>query len=359
MRITGLFFIAFMLVFGFPNEILAKPPSKDMYARAKGLYDAKRYTEAAAALGELYLSDPDPWLLQKQALCFESMGQWEDALDAYAKIVKNHPNMEEKLRVLVVQAQNRIENLLERPVGISIVASVPGASVRIEDKVGESPFLVELKRGIYAADISAPGYHTARIEFNAQSQGQVVTASLTPILVEIVLNHGSFDGDVTVTLDGQVPAGLVQQSDRVVRFIAAPGERRVTCQDRVGRRVDLVLKLQDSDATVNARCEPPHRHESWPAWVVLGSGVAALAVGTGLGIDAIVKQAEADSSSRKHCEGCSAQQIVGWTVAGVGAAAVITSIFLFPDDEEALAWLPIPIPQATQPAPMWVWTSDF
>ncbi|NUN16028.1 MAG: tetratricopeptide repeat protein [Myxococcales bacterium] len=356
---TNVFFCVIVVLLSISNAAFAKPPSKDMYERAKGLYDSKRYIEAAAALGELYQADPDPWLLQKQALCYESMEQWDAALQVYNKVIQNHPNLDEKLRIFVVQAKARIENLLERPVSVSIVASLPGASVEVDGEVGVSPLVVELKRGVHVAKVSAPGHRAAQVEFDAQTQGQLITVTLAPIQIEVVLNHGAFDGDVAVTLDGQTPPGIVAQSDRVLRFVASPGTRRVVCENKAGQRAELVLMLADSDTSIQARCVPPKQAYSWPAWVVLGSGVATLAVGTGLGVDAIVKQEDADSSSRKHCEGCTTQQIVGWTLAGVGVAAVVTSIFLFPDDQESLAWLPVPLLQPTQPYSTWVWTHRF
>ena len=307
----------------------------DDYEQARILFEHKDFERALHILERLYERDHDPWLLQKQAQCYENMQRFEAALRVYRQILAQ-PTADADLLSLAKLSEGRIETMLAQPVEVTVVATAPGAELRIGDTTGPSPLVATLPRGRHEVEARAPGFRKAHQTFSLESPGQVVQVDLLPIVVSVVLRlRDASPTDVKVLLDGRnaeprpddaTPGALevrVPPGDHVLRCLRVDGAERST-----------LLRVPHDADLVRATCDFTPEPSALPAWLTLGAGLATTATGLGLAIDARILEGEASGSAAKQCQSCTEQEIAGWVLAGVGAAASVTSIFLFPSDRE-------------------------
>jgi len=132
-----------------------------LYGEAKGLFEGGEFSAAVEKLDAAYERYPDSNILVKTAQCYEKLLEPEAALERYEQALYLHRSGKRLTRVLLAKVETTIKALraeLERPVRVSVLCNVPGAEIRIDDRLHMAPVVTELPRGEHTVEATAEGW---------------------------------------------------------------------------------------------------------------------------------------------------------------------------------------------------------
>lgn len=226
---------------------------------------------------------------------------------------------------------------------VPLVVSAEGGGVgRVEldgELVGVTPWTGTTARGRHEVRVHGDGCDPAPKSVQAAADPLVLAFRCEPVQRDATLDVRSDSPGVRVVVD---------EATRGTTPLAAPirvtpGERRVLLEKpgHIAQRRSVVLSPGEHivlDVTLIAAEEEGGIHPAW-AWATLGTGAALALTGTGFlirhGVDLSRARGETDTHFADTVSPTNG--IIGGVTLGVGAALVVTSFFLWPDDDDAAA----------------------
>lgn len=340
-----------MTVTLWPGRLAAQTPEEReafrLYKESQSDLDAARWSEAIEKLDRAYRLFKMPHILVRKAEALYGLGQLEQALD----VLRSVEQPDAKLKARISELVARITKDLAEPVEVEIQTNVSDAEV-VVDQVEKflAPCTLRLTRGrhhfevrkggyepvVVERDIAGPETRTIRVTLREQ-RGRVVFATDLP----------SFDG-VVVRFDNLelVPKGREDAPNRTEAMEVRAGVHSVLCA-REGVTPYMRQIEVPADRTVEVVCllqAPPSRpsRRTW-AFVTLGTGAAMTAAGVGMVAWYYVKRGQnpgTDAAGNRYVFRDRHENIVGFTLMGLGVATAAASYFLFTSGSESAETAP-------------------
>jgi len=240
----------------------------------KGLHYQKKnnHQEAINYFDQALDLYPHPKVEFFKAQSLQEIGQLEDALAIYTRIVDDA-----KVKKYRDEIQAAIESLKRQlaPLKVTIATGqYTGADVYINGAIrGKTPLNLTLAKGTYQVRITKPGFHEVEQDLDVR-------------------------GTEALNLDISLTAVDVAPPKQIVRS------------------------------------EPPAADNTW-AWVALGTGIVSAGIGTAVLVRYFVDNSNARPETADHYADNvpATNAIIGGVVLSAGVGLMITSIFLFSDDE--------------------------
>ncbi|MCA9545472.1 MAG: PEGA domain-containing protein [Myxococcales bacterium] len=274
--------------------------AKDYSRRAAQAYKAKRFQEALELFKSANALVPHPNLEVNIGRSYEQLEQPENAM-IHCRLAMQAVDAPARTREAAQECVARLEPLLQNPQW-SIATTPEGAELRIDGKlVGRTPWEGPIPPGRRQVDAVKAGFAPAtRPIIVERGKPDRLTLVLTEAKVGGLLALDSIPDGASVTLDGEfigttpitgfvVPAGLHEIELNLVAHDPQRLRLRVEDGGLVQRTVTL-LSPEDA-ARVGKRPQ-------WPAWALMGSGIAAAGLGAWFGVNAINARQDADELAR-------------------------------------------------------------
>lgn len=335
LKLFGLLSLAFVL--------LAPPALADekedeafkLYQAAREDFERRDFAAAAEKLERAYELFPKGVILFKLGEAQEALGLIEEAHKSYVAVETDNRDMEKRVR----SAVRRVEGLLAKPVKLSVLSgAVTGARIFVDDADtgAVTPAVIEVSRGTHVIRVAKDGYQDFTKEGVVAKGIDTITvaATLKPLLgqVQIRMREGTFQ-NVSVQIDGKNVA-ISDPTSAVTESISVPmGRHDLVCSRPGSPRHYGVFRVNaNEELTVTCELEAaPTGGSSALAWTTLSAGVVAAGLGTYFLIS-YFDDVDFAESTNQRLE--SNKQIFGPVLIGVGVAAGVTSIFLFPSEPE-------------------------
>lgn len=334
-----------------PGLSLAATPSQTRKARKlsrKGAkaYKAKKYEAALKHFKAANRIVPHPNLDVNIGRTYEAMGQPDQAM-VHCKIALNAAGVPARTQAAAQTCVDRVTAQLARPT-LEIKTEPPGATVHIDGRpVGKTPWRGSTEPGRRQIDLERQGHKTVSHTVNAargqhyplaftlerEAVGGLLTVRSLPTLADVTLNGEPI---------GQTPIEQRQLvARRYVLQIRKPGYQTRTLPIAVqdGRELSHMVTLVANAPIDNGR-------PSWPAWTLLGTGVAVVGAGAFFGVQALGDREDADALARTSSDPNDADRYNGLlssmkdnrsasdALMVTGSAALVGALvyWLWPDD---------------------------
>ena len=337
-----LLFVACVGTLAAPPAAAQNPEDEafSLYQKARADFEQGNFKEALEKLTRAYKLFPQPVILLKKAEAHENLGQIEEAHAAYSAL------RDRKFKKNRKQALRRLDALLAKPVNISILTGqVTGAQIFLDgvDTGSLTPAVIEVTRGKHTLRIVKEGYPPyERNDFVAKGLDTVVLQIPLKALtgtVRVRLESGSYES-TRVRIDGK-PVPVPDPAATTSRALElTTGDHELVCE-RTGAPRHFSTFSLEADEERLLLCKFPTAEvvedgggSVVPAVITLVAGAAAAGVGTWLLISYFDDQEHADRNNLKLE---SSKQIVGPALIGVGVAAMVGSIFLWPSSSDSSA----------------------
>jgi tetratricopeptide (TPR) repeat protein len=145
-------------------------------------YNQGNYEKALEQFEEAYRLNPLPELLYNIGQCHERLGDYETAIESYAKYLKEHPDAED--RQAVEQKIKNIESKLAKT-GILLTVSEDGADIFVDDLlVATSPAgaAINTKPGTHELRVEKQGFQTVKMKVTVPAgHTQETQVTLVPV----------------------------------------------------------------------------------------------------------------------------------------------------------------------------------
>ncbi len=274
--------------------------AQDLSRRAAKAYREKRFQEALELFKSANDLVPHPNLEVNIGRSLEQLGQPEQAM-VHCRMAMQAPEAPARTREAAKACVGRLEPLLAHPV-CAILTAPDEAELRIDGKlVGRTPWEGPIAPGRRQVDVVKAGFApVTRQIIIERGQPQRLSLVLSQAKVGGVLALDSLPPGASVTLDGEfigttpitgfsMPAGLHQVELTLVGY--EPQALRIKIAD--GTLVQRAVTLLTPDDARAAGHRP-----QWPAWTMMGTGIAAAGLGAWFGVQAIDSRQAADRLAR-------------------------------------------------------------
>lgn len=293
----------FLTLFALPTHA---QPDEDAEAQARQLAKeagaAFRKGDFHVALAKFQAANglvPHPTLQVNIGRSFEKLGQWEDALTACREVLAA-PGLPESTANAAEECIERVAPHVQNPL-LEVRTGPPGASVMVDGvAVGKSPWTGTVQPGKRQIDVTLEGHRSVKQEVvAARGKREVVRLVLVPEAVGGVLAIRTVPEGASLILDGEIIGkspleGLGVKPGRFVLEVRLEGFEPVL----MSLAVDDGELVERDIALVPVGGGPVVKRPQWPAWVMMGSGVAAAGVGGLFGYFAVSDRQDADALAR-------------------------------------------------------------
>jgi tetratricopeptide (TPR) repeat protein len=298
-----------------PDAAGARQEAQSLLARGNEAARQGSYLEALDLFRKAYAAFPSPKIHFNLAETCHELGRLVEAFDHYEAFVRDVGR--EEMPEQWARARERINKLQGETATVQLQANVVGAQVNVDGRpAGETPLTRPLRL--------LPGPHTIVVT-RAGYERQVVELTL--------VGGGAASPRVKLLTEDEAAA-----SRRAYQELEA--RRRVT-QER--------LQREQEDA--RRKRERTRRALEVSGWTALGTGVALLAVGGGLGIGSRQESTKVDGAAagtpwtelQGHYDRARSFRDAAWAAAAVGAGIAIaggTLLYLGRRNREATGSAP-------------------
>ena len=321
-----------------PVRVGAQTPEENeaftLYRAAKIDMDALKFQDALTKLDQASRLFKMPQIIARQAECYEKMGEMERALDLYRKVQTEDP----KLRGKVEKSVADIVFELNKPVDLSIVPNVNDVEVTVDHvERFKAPCTIQVTRGEHTFDFRKSGYASLTEEkkiAGAAVQFYKVTLGEQAGRVVLLTDLDTFAGTLVRLDDREMsPTGLAGIPNRADPVKVRAGTHNLLCvKENLPPFMTTFEVAPDVTVEISCKLKPAEAKPIVPTWAAgttLGAGLAVAGVG-GVFLGLYLKdKKEYDDHPETYKSFSSNMHIVGYTLLGVGGAAIITSIVLF------------------------------
>lgn len=306
----------------------------------------KQYDVALARFLAAWKLVQHPNLAVNIGRTYEKLGDLEKGL-AFCRRALESPELPPRTQKAAAGCVARIRPQISAPV-FDVRSTPPGATVRVDGViVGKTPWRGEVAAGKRQVDINLDGFRSiTRTVFGATSKTESIRTVLVPSAVGGVISIISLPEGADVVLDGEVIGatpieGFGVPPKRYVMELRKAGYRPQVMPLLVkdGELVQREIALVADDGTVG------RRRPSWPAWTLMGTGLAVGATGGIFGWRALSAREDAHTLAissvdpadlpryRSHIDTMETSRTVSDTLIGVGSALVVGGLvwLLWPD----------------------------
>lgn len=299
MRVIALFFICLALPAHAQPDEDAEEQARQLAKEAGAAFRSGDFHVALARFQAANALVPHPTLQVNIGRSFEKLGQWEQALTACREVL-SAPGLPESTATAAEECIERVAPHVQDPV-VEVRTAPPGAAVMVDGvAVGASPWTGTVQPGKRQIDVTLEGHRPVKHELAAaRGKREVVRLVLVPESVGGVLAIRTVPEGATLTLDGEKIGespleGLGVKPGRFVLEVRLAGYEPVL----MSLAVDDGELVERDLALVPVGGKPVVHRPQWPAWLMMGSGVAAAGVGGLFGAFAVSDRQDADALAR-------------------------------------------------------------
>lgn len=234
---------------------------------------------------------------------YEKLGDLEKAL-AFCRRTLEAPELPPTTEQAATECVERIRPQISDPI-FDVRTTPPGATVRVDgQEKGKSPWRGEVRPGKRQVDVSLSGFRPeTRTMFATRGKDETVRFVLVPEAVGGVLSIITVPEGVDVVLDGELIGktpleGFGVPPKRYVMELRKEGFRTQAMQLPVedGALVRREIAMIADDGTVGGK------RPDWPAWTLMGTGLAVGTVGGVFGYRALTARDSADTLARSSVD---------------------------------------------------------
>ena len=239
------------------------------------LFRARNYVDALATYEEAYAASPNPRVLYNKGRALQALGRFGDAYIAIKRFESEAP---EALRAQVGGLSKLLEDLRQRVTTITVAVNVPGAQIKLGDKVlGSSPLSEPhlVNAGPAKLQVIKDGYFTVEREVSLQGGGSAsfdVTLESKARFAKVLID--SKVAGTAVSVDGKLVGNVPTE------VVILPGTHQVVAT-REGHtdttRQIIVEAGQHRNVTVDPIAKQRAVYEKWWFWGGMGVVAAATA----------------------------------------------------------------------------------
>lgn len=252
--------------------------AREAKARGDAFMDSGRPAEALSAYTEAATLSPDPALHYNRARAYEKLGQFPSALEWLERFEREAPA---ELRARVPKLDQLMASLRKRTCLFSLQVNVPGAEVRLGDRViGKTPLTSPLtvEAGKTSLRVVAEGYFDVTRALDLPGAGRVsLELTMASKATDALLRVESTDG-ATLQLD-EAP----ERRSVPVETPVSPGSHRVRLSLDGHLPLDTTLVLAAGEVRT-ARLLLTPETPLWKRWYFWVGVVAIVAAGVTTGI---------------------------------------------------------------------------
>lgn len=309
-------------------------------------FRGKQYDVALAKFLAAWKLVQHPNLAINIGRTYEKLDELDKAM-AFCRRALESPQLPPRTEQAATACVNRIRPKISDPI-LEVRSTPEGADVRIDGQAkGKTPWRGEIPIGKHQVDVTLKGFGAERREvFGVRGKDQKLTVVLLPEAVGGVISIVTLPEGADVVLDGEVVGqtpleGLGMPPRRYVMELRLAGYRPHVMPLLVedGQLVRREIALIADDGTVG-----PKRPD-WPAWTLMGTGVAVGALGGYFGFQALSARDDADTLARTSVDPADkirydelvdtmdTNRVLSDTLIGAGSALVIGGLvwLLWPD----------------------------
>ncbi|MGK0359249.1 MAG: hypothetical protein ACI9U2_001550 [Bradymonadia bacterium] len=293
-----------------PGVAVAQVMVEDAEAQARTLgrdggvaFRNKSYDVALAKFLAAWKLVHHPNLAVNIGRTYEKLGDLEKAL-AFCRRTLEAPELPPTTEQAATECIERIRPQISDPI-FEIRTTPPGAAVRVDGQVkGKSPWRGEIRPGKRQIDVSLVGFRAeTRTRFAARGKDETVRFVLVPAAVGGVLTIITAPEGVDIVLDGELIGitpleGFGVVPKRYVMELRKDGYRTQAMQLPVedGAMVRREIAMIADNGRVGAK------RPAWPAWALMGTGLAVGTVGGVFGYRALTARDQADTLARSSVD---------------------------------------------------------
>ena len=242
---------------------------------------------------------PHPNLDVNIGRAYEALGQPDQAM-VHCKIALNSVGVPQSTRKAARACVDRVTEQIARPT-LTITSTPPGAVVHIDGRsVGKTPWRGGGEPGRRQIDLELDGFMPQKASINAErGQTYPLNLKLERAIKGGQLSVNSLPSGATVIVDGR----MIGQTPIINHRLDAGSYRlevRLTGYRPFATGISIVdgKTLQQNTTLVAKPVAPPQVQTRWPAWALMGAGVAAAGAGGYFGFRASQTRDDADTLAR-------------------------------------------------------------
>lgn len=345
-----------------PGPVAAEESLRDLIVRARAVFDGAQYEEALDLFEKILARDDHPVPRLYKARCLVALERELDTaarlLDSVAGSTKLGPLADE-----VPVLRERIA-WLQRPARLTVTvegAGATGARALVDGRdMGPAPYVADVSRGIHTVQVSGPGCDERTERFQAAPE-DVIALRFRCEELSARVSITTQPAGATVYVDDQ-PLGTTPFP---APLMLSPGAHTVRAERKghvAARRALDVAPGDTEDLLLVLSAEGEGGGSSAWAWTTLGTGVALVGAGVGFFAHYGIQYGKAtlDPPPGRAADTVGTEDLIaGGVLAGVGAGLVVTSFFLWPDQESADAARAVPSLSPTPGGAVLGWSGRF